>query len=352
MLPRQIALVAAHVPACYRAAALPARGFAIAAGNRIDTREPSAMDSFVISESDAAAQSAASFASSPVKAPYQSPRRRSEVANRTVRTDFGHRSTNNRGKNPPKRFQDAPAPRFKAPPTIPYDATKELQFTDRVDWEVSSVLESRPLYADVATGRGSIPAAGTVAMNQINGNITSMMNTGVAFSAHIQGARSHGVLDPEVEQSLIQDLATIQGDKDKDHRKGSDISCSSAENAKFLFHMTQNFQEIMNPRNPINRFNNGNVRHIAGLKYEVGSDETSTSTDAAGERSWRRLERLGGDYKRVSDPRSLLSTGAKSSQEREDLLKNVSLLIGQNQSVGLEDKKKMIRAVEHGLGSF
>lgn len=312
------------------------------------------MDSFVISESDAAAKAARSSESSPVKAPYQSPRYRSEMANRAGRTDSAHRSGNNRNSNrsAPKRFQDAPAPRFKAPPTIPYDPTKELQFTEKVDWEVSSVLESRPLYANIATGRGSIPAAGTVAMNQIKGNITTTMYPSVAFSAHIQGARSHGVLDPEVEQSLIQDLATIQSDKDKDHRKGSDISCSSADNTKYLFHMTQNFQEIMNPRNTINRFNNGNVKHTAGLNYEVGSDETSTNTDAAGERSWKRLERLGGDYKRASDPRSLLSTSTKSSPERENLLKNVSLLIGQNQSVGLEDKKKMIRAVEHGLGSF
>ncbi|KAG0049007.1 hypothetical protein BGZ83_006150 [Gryganskiella cystojenkinii] len=365
---RQLALLAARVPAAYcRVATQPARGFTSTAVSLQETSSPSSLDTFMISESEAAeakahaqiqardqdtaaAAAASTFNSTgPPKTPYQSPRFRKEQqqGRRPPRSN-----SNNQNNN--RRFQDSPAPRFKAPPTIPYNATKELQFADTADWEVTSVLDPRPLYANVAAARGSVPAAGTVAVNQIKDNVTAVMYPGTAFSAHIQGVRSYGKLDPEVEQTLIQDLAAIQNDKDKDHRKSSDLSSASANNAKFLFHMTENFQEIMNPRNSINRFNNGNVRHVAGLKYEVGSDELST--DVAGEKSWRRLERIGGDYARASDPRSLLSSSGKESSEtspaREALLKNASLLVGQNQSIGLEDKKKMIKAVEHGLGSF
>ncbi|KAF9563265.1 hypothetical protein EC968_004962 [Mortierella alpina] len=253
---------------------------------------------------------------------------------------------NNTGKGGDRSSR--PAVRFQAPASIPYDTSKELQFPDKVDWEISSVFESRPVYANVAAGRGTVAPLGINNTNNSN-NVVGTLLPGTAFSAHISGVRSHGDFDPEAEQRLIQELAPIQASKDKDHRKASDVS---AENQKFLFHqLSSNFQEIMNPRNGINRFNNGNVKHVAGIQYNAGSDEVQAAGDQQVEKSWRRLERLGGDYSRASAPLSLL--GVKHDGEKgQALLEDVSLLIGQNQSIGLEDKKKFMKVVEKNLSGY
>ncbi|KAF9339747.1 hypothetical protein BGZ91_004856 [Linnemannia elongata] len=263
-------------------------------------------------------------------------------------------NNNNRGSRPPRSNRDrdnsfSPASKFQSPPTIPYDISKELQFADKSDWEVSSVLDARPLYANIAAGRGTIPALG-VSTLQDRTNVVATAIPGTAFSAHITGVRSHGDFDPEVEQSLIQTLAPLAGDSSKDHRKKSDIA--AVEHQAFLRCMTHNFQEIMNPRNPINRFNNAGIKHVAGIKYDIGSDE-ATALEGAEEKSWKRLERLGGDYSRASSPLSLRSKSkGKTGKVGQEVLKNVSDLIGQNQSIGLEDKKKLLKAVESGLGGI
>ncbi|KAF9944347.1 hypothetical protein BGZ70_004735 [Mortierella alpina] len=241
-----------------------------------------------------------------------------------------------------------PAVRFQAPASIPYDTRKELQFPDKVDWEISSVFESRPLYANVAAGRGTVAPLGINNTNNSN-NVVGTLLPGTAFSAHVSGVRCYGDFDPEVEQRLIQELAPIQASKDKDHRKASDVS---AENQKFLIHqLSSNYQEIMNPRNDINRFNNGNVKHVAGIQYVAGSDEVQAAGDQQMEKSWKRLERLGGDYTRASSPLSLL--GVKHDGEKgQTLIEDVSQLIGQNQSIGLEDKKKFMKTVEKNLSGY
>ncbi|KAG0253825.1 hypothetical protein BG011_006136 [Mortierella polycephala] len=288
------------------------------------------------------------------KTPYRTERFLSEQAEnaprrfniRPRRPDGDRRSSNNRSSRP--------AERFELPPTIPYDTTKELEFADQAEWEVSSVLEPRPAFANIAAGRGTTAPLG---INNTN-NANDVMGTalpGTAFSAHISGVRSHGDLDPEVEQSLIQELSTIQQDKEKDHRKVADLSpAAQVEHQKFLFHrLTNNFQEILNPRNPINRFNNGNVKHMANNQYVTGSDEVVALGDQQLEKSWKRLERLGGDYSRSIDPLSLLGDAGKvGGPSGKAVLENVSQLIGQNQSIGLEDKKKMLKAVEKGLGGY
>jgi hypothetical protein len=264
----------------------------------------------------------------------------------------GERRFNNRNFGPrsPRNIRDrdnsSPVSKFQLPPALPYDTSKGLQFADKVDWEVSSVLDSRPLYSNIATGNGSTHTLGVSAHDPTNIVATSI--PGAHFSAHITGIRSRGDFDPEVEESLIQTLAPLAGDPSKDHRKKSDMP--AIEHQPFLHHMTQNFQEIMNPRNHINRFNNAAIKHVAGIKYDVGSDEAPT-VEGAVEKSWKRLERLGGDYSRASAPLSLLSKSNKNSGKvGQEVLKNVSQLIGQNQSIRLEDKKKMLKAVESGLG--
>ncbi|KAK3809079.1 MAG: hypothetical protein JOS17DRAFT_765189 [Linnemannia elongata] len=263
-------------------------------------------------------------------------------------------NNNNRGPRPPRNNRDresnfSPASKFQSPPTIPYDISKELQFADKSDWEVSSVLDARPLYANIAAGQGTTHTLG-VSNPHDRTNVVAAAIPGTAFSAHITGVRSHGDFDPEVEQSLIQTLAPLAGDSSKDHRKKSDVA--AVEHQAFLHRMTHNFQEVMNPRNPINRFNNAGIKHVAGIKYDIGSDETS-SVEGAEEKSWKRLERLGGDYSRASSPLSLLSKSkGKTGKVGQEVLKNVSDLIGQNQSIGLEDKKKLLKAVESGLGGI
>jgi len=251
--------------------------------------------------------------------------------------EAGSNSEKNRG---PSR------PRFQAPPSIPYDTTKELQFADEIDWEVSSVVKSRPIYANIAASRGTWAPLGTAAVNGRNYN---PLLSGTTFSAHLTGVRSNGDLDPEVEESVIHDLTAISN-SDKDHRKKSDIP--STENQYYLFHMTQNFQEVTNPRNPINRFNNGNVKHVTGIKYEAESDEVQSTSDQQAEKSWKRLERLGGDYSRAGDPLSLLPASGKVSANGKAVLENVGQLLSQNKSIGLQDKKKMLKAVEKGLGGY
>ncbi|KAF9904568.1 hypothetical protein BX616_001250 [Lobosporangium transversale] len=259
----------------------------------------------------------------------------------------------------PRHFQDEasssknpaniPVSRFQAAPSIPYDTTKELQFADKIDWEVSSVFESRPVYANVAAGRGAVAPLGTAA---VNSNSYNTILPGTALSVHVTGVRANGDLDPEVEQSLIQDLAPIANNNDKDHRKKSDVS--SVENQPILFHLTHNYQEILNPRNAVNRFNNGGVKHVANIGYEVSSDEFKGAAgveDQQAEKSWKRLERLGGDYTRASAPGSLLNY-KNVGKEGRTVLDNVGQLIGQNRSIGLEDKKKYLKAVEKGLGSY
>ncbi|KAF9109251.1 hypothetical protein BGX27_007827 [Mortierella sp. AM989] len=310
-------------------------------------------------------------ATSKAKAPFHSARYLLEVAERQQRQRGGrsprhdsyksadgssreaeapNRRFNNRR---PRKFDDGspntrtPVSRFRAQPTIPYDTTKELQFVDKIDWDVSSVFESRPLYANIAAGRGTVAPLGTAAVSSSSYN---PILPGTAISAHISGVRADGDLDPETKQDLIRDLATIHADKTKDHRKKSDAP--SAENQPILVRMTQNFQEIMNPRNTINMFNNGNAKHVAGIQYEVGSDEApgaAASDDKQAEKSWKRLERLGGDYSRAIDPKSLLKN-SKPGEEGRAVMENVSQLLGQNQSIGLEDKKKFLKAVEKSLG--
>ncbi|KAF9390033.1 hypothetical protein CPC16_005365 [Podila verticillata] len=262
------------------------------------------------------------------------------------------------GERRPRQFNrnnnSAPAPRFQAPPSIPYDATKELQFVDKVDWAITSVLESRPLYANVASSKGAVAPLGTAAVNLSNAgfsqssDIHSISMPGTAFSAETVGVRADGDFDPEVEQSLIQELGSLQSNKDKDHRKAADVSL---DNQKIAFHMTHNYQEIMNPRNMINRFNNGNVKHMAATKYEFGSDEVAGAGKDQAEKSWKRLERLGGDYTRSSNPLSLFAK-PKTGKSGSALLDSISPLIGQNQSIGLEDKKKFMKALEKGLGGY
>ncbi|KAG9062886.1 hypothetical protein KI688_005193 [Linnemannia hyalina] len=285
------------------------------------------------------------------------PRRDNNSNDNTGSSSSGERrfnNTNNRGPRPARnnRYQDnnfSPASKFQSPPTIPYDISKELQFAEKSDWEVSSVLDARPLYANIAAGRGTTPTLG-VSTLQDRTNVVAAAIPGTAFSAHITGVRSHGDFDAEVEQSLIQTLAPLAGDSSKDHRKKSDVA--AVEHQAFLHRMTHNFQEVMNPRNPINRFNNGGIKHVAGIKYDIGSDEAST-VEGAEEKSWKRLERLGGDYSRASSPLSLLSKSkGKTGKVGQEVLKNVSALIGQNQSIGLEDKKKFLKAVESGLGGI
>ncbi|KAG0038424.1 hypothetical protein BGZ82_000248 [Podila clonocystis] len=256
--------------------------------------------------------------------------------------------------NKSRSNNSAPVPRFEAPPTIPYVSTKELQFADKVDWAITSVLASRPLYGNVASGKGAVAPLGTAAINNSHAgfsqssDIYSISMPGTAFSAETMGVRADGDFDPEVEQSLIQELAPIQSNKDKDHRKASDVSL---DNQKLAFHMTHNYQEIMNPRNAINRFNNGNVKHMATTKYEIGSDEVASTGKDLAEKSWKRLERLGGDYTRASNPLSLLAK-PKTGKSGSVLLESISPLIGQNQSIGLEDKKKFMKALEKGLGGY
>ncbi|KAG0359111.1 hypothetical protein BG005_001340 [Podila minutissima] len=270
---------------------------------------------------------------------------------------FGERRPRfNKSRSSNPRFNSAPAPRFEAPPTIPYDITKELQFADKVDWAITSVLESRPLYGNVASGKGAVAPLGTAAVNSSHAagfsqssDIYSINMPGTAFSAETVGVRADGDFDPEVEQSLIQELGALQSNKDKDHRKASDVS---VDNQKLAFHMTHNYQEIMNPRNVINRFNNGNVKHMAGTKYEIGSDEVASAGKDQAEKSWKRLERLGGDYTRASNPLSLLTNKPKTGKSGSALLESISPLIGQNQSIGLEDKKKLMKALEKGLGAY
>lgn len=264
------------------------------------------------------------------------------------------------GERRPRQFNrnnknnSAPAPRFQAPPSIPYDTTKELQFVDNVDWAITSVLESRPLYANVASSKGAVAPLGTAAVNLSNAgfsqssDIHSISMPGTAFSAETVGVRADGDFDPEVEQNLIQELGSLQSNKDKDHRKATDVSL---DNQKVAFYMTHNYQEIMNPRNAINRFNNGNIKHMAATKYEIGSDEVAGADKDQVEKSWKRLERLGGDYTRSSNPLSLL-TKPKTGKSGSALLESISPLIGQNQSIGLEDKKKFMKALEKGLGGY
>ncbi|KAG0341540.1 hypothetical protein BG004_005996 [Podila humilis] len=289
----------------------------------------------------------------------------------------GNNSKGRSGDRPPRRFnkggdrgdnkrnRNQPPPvRFQEPPSIPYDTTKELQFADKVDWEVTSVFESRPVYTNVASGRGGVAQLGTAAINSNNNSNISLNNTssdihntvipGPAYSAEIVGVRSDGDVDPEVEQGLIQEFAALYGNKDKDIRKSGDVSL---DNQRIAFYMTENYQEILNPRNVINRFNNGNVKHVASLKYEIGSDQVQEGEEATAgqqqqvEKSWKRLERLGGDYTRASDPRSLLSN-TKTGKNGSALLETINPLIGQNQSIGLEDKKKLLKALEKGLGGY
>ncbi|KAF8947330.1 hypothetical protein BGZ47_009517 [Haplosporangium gracile] len=328
------------------------------------------LDEFLTSSNDAAA-----IEDTGKKTPYRSaryileqtqrpagrrPARRDDNSNDTTgssSSSSGERRFNNnsnRGPRPPRNNRDRDSnflsvSKFQSPPTIPYDASKELQFADKVDWEISSVLDPRPLYANIAAGCGTTATLG-VSTVQDRTNIVATAIPGTAFSAHITGVRSHGDFDPEVEQSLIQTLAPLAGDSSKDHRKKSDVA--AVEHQAFLHRMTHNFQEIMNPRNPVNRFNNAGIKHVAGIKYDIGSDEAST-VEGAEEKSWKRLERLGGDYSRTSAPLSLLSKGkGKTGKVGQEVLKNVSDLIGQNHSIGLEDKKKLLKAVESGLGGI
>ncbi|KAF9434381.1 hypothetical protein BGZ76_008111 [Entomortierella beljakovae] len=303
------------------------------------------------------------------RAPYRSPRYLLEVAERQQRQRGGDQRPRREGgqasagrsergsfnRKPNKRnFKDRddssatriPPSRFKPQPNIPYETSKEVQFSDKVDWEVSSVFEPRPLYANIAVGRGSIAPLGTAAVGNPNYN-TNLPAT--AYSAHITGVCFNGDLDPEVEQVLIQEIAPIQGNKDKDHRKKSDVT--SIDNQPVLFHLSHNFQEVLNPRNRVNQFNNGNVKHVAGIQYEIGSDESQTVDDKQEEKSWKRLERLGGDYSRSIDPLSLLKESSVGSGGKP-VLQSVSQLTGQNQSIGLEDKKKLLKAVEKVLGNF
>ncbi|KAF9998825.1 hypothetical protein BGZ80_006983 [Entomortierella chlamydospora] len=262
------------------------------------------------------------------------------------------RPNNRRSRRPDNESSSGsgiPPSRFKPQPTIAYDTTKELQFPDKIDWEVSSVFESRPLYANIAASRGTVAQLGTAAVTNPSYN---PIFPGTAFAAHISGVNADGKLDPEVEQSLIQDIAPIQADKDKDHRKKSDVP--SVENQPVLFRLTQNFQEVMNPRIAINKFNNGNVKHVAEIQYEIGSDDVqgaAASDDKQAEKSWKRLERLGGDYSRAAAPLSLLKE-SKSGEGGKTVMENVSQLLGQNQSIGLEDKKKFLKAVEKSLGGY
>ncbi|KAF9928166.1 hypothetical protein BGZ67_007114 [Mortierella alpina] len=272
-----------------------------------------------------------------------------ETENSTSRSTIGRPrrfDNTNTGKGGDRN--NRPAVRFQAPANIPYDTSKELQFPDKVDWEISSVFESRPVYSNVAAGRGTVAPLGISNTNNSN-NVVGTHFPGAAFSAHVSGVRSYGDFDPEVEQRLIQELAPIQASKNRDHRKASDVS---AENQKFLFHqLSSNFQEIMNPRNDINRFNNGNVKHVAGIQYVAGSDEVQAAGDEHMEKSWKRLERLGGDYNRASAPLSLL--GVRHDGEKgQAILEDVSQLIGQNHSIGLEDKKKFMKAVEKNLAGY
>ncbi|KAG0338671.1 hypothetical protein BG000_003607 [Podila horticola] len=276
---------------------------------------------------------------------------RGDASGEKTKSRFGERRPR---FNKSRSSNSSPAPRFEAPPTIPYDNTKELQFADKVDWAITSVLESRPLYANVASGKGTVAPLGTAAVNNSHtgfsqsSDIYSINMPGTAFSAETVGVRADGDFDPEIEQSLIQELGPLQSNKDKDHRKASDVSL---DNKKFAFHMTHNYQEIMNPRNAINRFNNGNVKHMAATKYEIGSDEVASAGKDQAEKSWKRLERLGGDYTRASNPLSLLAK-PKSGKSGSALLESISPLIGQNQSIGLEDKKKFMKALEKGLGGY
>ncbi|KAF9922741.1 hypothetical protein FBU30_007138 [Linnemannia zychae] len=298
-----------------------------------------------------------------VKAPYETARYRLEKA----KLQGGRRPRNNdtndingapfrerrfKSNRPPRNNRDrgeaSPASNFQPQPNIPYDTTKELQFADKVDWEVSSVFDSRPLYSNIAVGRGSVQTLGVAPHDP--SNIVDVVLPATAYSAHITGIRTNGNLDPEAEQSLIQTIAPIANDSSKDHRKKSDIGAT--EHQEFLYRMTQNFQETMNPKNPINKFNNAGIKHVAEIKYDIGSDEAPV-VDGAVEKSWKRLERLGGDYSRPSAPLSLLSKSKTApGKVGQQVLNQVSQLIGQNQSIGLEDKKKLLKAVQSGLGSI
>ncbi|KAF9421332.1 hypothetical protein BGZ94_008858 [Podila epigama] len=289
---------------------------------------------------------------------FNSPRYLKELENRK-RGDSNSRSFERRGNRRSEGSEnDSPAPKFKAQPTIPYDTTTDLQFADQVNWEVTSVFEPRTLFANAASGQSSVPRIGTAAVNNASNtgythsfDISTSTLPGPAFSIETVGVRAHGELDPEVEQSLIKELGSIHLNKDKDHRKVKDVSPT---HQKMAFYLSHNYQETLNPRNEINRYNNGNVKHMASVKYDFGSDEVGgvAAGDKQAEKSWKRLERLGGDYTRPNDPLSLLSTKPKAGKEGSSLLASISPLIGHNQSIGLEDKKKMLRALEKGLGDY
>ncbi|KAF9117501.1 hypothetical protein BGW39_002121, partial [Mortierella sp. 14UC] len=149
---------------------------------------------------------------------------RHENNNDTTGSSSGERrfnSNRNSGVRSPRNNRDrdnsSPASKFQSSPPLPYDTSKELQFADKVDWEVSSVLDSRPLYANIAAGNGSTHTLGVSAQDPSNVIATSI--PGTRFSAHITGVRNHGDFDPEIEESLIQTLAPFADDPSKDHRK-------------------------------------------------------------------------------------------------------------------------------------
>ncbi|KAG0243774.1 hypothetical protein BGW41_001286 [Actinomortierella wolfii] len=244
------------------------------------------------------------------------------------------------------------APKFERAPSVKYDTTQPLHFAEPEDWVVSSVLSPRPLYANVASGNAD--------------STSDKMNASLIGTSTVAGLRAHGDLDPYVEQALIQELSEIEKDSSKDHRKAAD---TKLDYQPFLYEgLSSNFQEILNPKNKINRFNNGGVPGQANIKYEPSSDEVTAATTASTasastkdeelvERSWKRLEYYGGDYSRPAEPLKYLASkppqGIKpAGKNGARVLESMSALIGQNQSIGFEDKKKMLRAVQKGLGGY
>ncbi|KAF9168525.1 hypothetical protein DFQ26_006684 [Actinomortierella ambigua] len=288
------------------------------------------------------------------------------------RFDSNNNNSNNRnfkGKNNDRRARrysgnnDRSVPKFERPAPVPYNTQQPLYFAEPEDWVVSSVTGPRPLYANVATGDADASA--------------SKVGGALIETATVTGLRAHGDLDPWVEQSVLRELSEVAATSGKDHQKKSDTSVEFQE--FYIQGLSSNFQEILNPKNKINRFNNGGLANQA--RYEASSEETTTTSPSSSssssattetatattataakdetlvERSWKRLEYHGGDYSRPAHPLKHLASqppqGIKPAGSKgKEVLEHVSALVGQNQSVGFEDKKKMLRAVQKGLSGF
>ncbi|KAF9977207.1 hypothetical protein BGZ73_006680 [Actinomortierella ambigua] len=287
-----------------------------------------------------------------------------QESTRPPRRPFGAKKrfdNNSNNERRARRFsgnKDRTTAKFERPASVPYNTQQPLYFAEPEDWVVSSVTAPRPLYANVATGDADATS--------------DKIGAALIETATVTGFRAHGVLDPWVEQSVVRELSEIEkAGSAKDHRKKADTSVEYQD--FYIQGLSSTVQEILNPKNKINRFNNGGLANagLAQIKYEASSEETaeagkkdgSATTSAVAkdetlvERSWKRLEYYGGDYTRPAHPLNHLASqppqGIKPAGPKgKVVLEHVNGLIGQNQTIGFEDKKKMLRAVQKGLSGY